>query len=228
MNKLKRLKLVATRMLGVPVVALANMYLADVVVAEKNAVVSSVAVGKPASSTLVTPDNYCSDMMDFYRQLANDPESELTHELRVLIASLSDDSSACEVRLQEIETAVAAYWATDPWCKREKGAFQTWLDTAVSTGTIPTHALTTVTELLSDPKASCQDVLYPAQGVIRFYMPEAFPQPEPTVDIAATSARSPVVTALEAARQSAKKKAKATRDREKSRKKRNNVKKCRR
>jgi len=120
----------------------------------------------------VDPAPSCQDNIQYYLQLADDESNILTRALRSLIKEVAADGRECSVRLQEIESEMNTFWASDPYCRLERKDLKRLIETEDVDSKIPRFAMRTITDALDQQPSSCRVGLSAAQSVLVLYLPD--------------------------------------------------------
>jgi hypothetical protein len=129
---------------------------------------SGTAVSEPGDSNI--PPAECRDILESYREFVTDPLSQLEESVVQDINAVLSSNDTCDEKVSRIEEILNAYWATEPWCRKDRETFLQRYTSEVS-ARLTSEARTIVTTLLSQGSLTCSETLYAAVTVVRFYDP---------------------------------------------------------
>lgn len=112
----------------------------------------------------------CRDILDSYKDFIADPYSQLEDSVVQAIKAVFTKDEKCPDKVSEIEDILNAYWATEPWCRKDRDTFVTRYTPEV-VAKLTTEAQAVVTALLSQGNLTCSETLSAAVTVVRFYDP---------------------------------------------------------
>jgi hypothetical protein len=133
----------------------------------------------PSETTVSKPDDSenpvdspieCRDILSSYKEFVKDPFSQLEDSVVQAINSTLTNNEKCEDKVSKVEDILNAYWATEPWCRKDRERFGQRYTPDVS-AKLTSEAQTVVIELLSQRNLTCSETLYAATTIVRFYDP---------------------------------------------------------
>jgi len=112
----------------------------------------------------------CRDILDSYKEFVKDPYSQLEDSVITDLKAVFASDDTCADKVSRIEEILNAYWATEPWCRKDKEIFVQRYTPEVE-AKLTTEARAVVAELLSQGSLTCSETLAAATTVVRFYDP---------------------------------------------------------
>ncbi len=103
------------------------------------------------------PEVTCSDLLEAYKERISTPDGifddSVVNDINKILAS----EDKCEDKVTQIESVLNAYWATEPWCRKDRKLFLS-LYTEKVVAQIPTSSQKTIGALLQQDPLSCSVV----------------------------------------------------------------------
>lgn len=133
--------------------------------AERSKSSTSIAIGEP-----VDPVVECRTILSSYKEYIRDPFAQLDDSVIQSINAVFVKDITCTSKVTEVEAILSAYWATEPWCRRDREKFVTLYTQAIA-DQLTTEAKTIVAALLNQGSLTCYETLGAATTVVRLYVP---------------------------------------------------------
>lgn len=112
----------------------------------------------------------CRDILDSYRDFIAAPYAQLEDSVVQAITLVFQSDDKCPDKVSKIEDILNAYWATEPWCRKDRETFVQRYTPDIAAKLTP-EAQTMVSVLLSQGNLTCSETLAAATTVVRFYDP---------------------------------------------------------
>jgi hypothetical protein len=142
-------------------------------IAEKKRVAdSTIGIGYPIEEPVIS----CKDELKFYELSNIDVDNIIPDEIKASIADILSSAQTCEIKLEGVRLILEQFWATDPWCRRDRQTFVEWLATN-SGNAIPTEVKNLIDNLLSSPNLQCYEGLSASQSITKHFIPSYNPYP---------------------------------------------------
>lgn len=117
----------------------------------------------------------CRDVLRYYRSLSEEPDSIIPPELMAEILGIANGEAECQKKVEQISALLDAFWATDPWCKRDRQKFTDWLAGYTGNKISPdTKAL--IWTLLQSDVLACYEGLSASYSIARHFDADSLPQ----------------------------------------------------
>lgn len=112
----------------------------------------------------------CEDYLGSYRDFIQNDEGKLDSTVRINLQNVLDGPENCDNKVAQIEAILNDFWATEPWCKKDRDAFRGLL-TAEVKAAIPASSQETIAALLDQGHLTCSETLSAAITVVRLFNP---------------------------------------------------------
>jgi hypothetical protein len=116
------------------------------------------------------PGVKCIDLLESYKERISAPDSifddSVVNDINKILAS----EDKCEDKVIQIESVLNAYWASEPWCRKDRKLFFS-LYTEKIVAQIPTSSQETISALLKQDPLSCSETLAAAVTIVRLFNP---------------------------------------------------------
>jgi hypothetical protein len=112
----------------------------------------------------------CRDILDSYRDFIADPYAQLEDSVVTDIKAVFESQDKCSDKISKIEVILNAYWATEPWCRKDRETFVQRYTPDIA-AKLTSEAQAVVSVLLGQGNLTCSETLSAATTIVRFYDP---------------------------------------------------------
>jgi hypothetical protein len=133
------------------------------------------SIASDGDQPTVISDEDCRDVLRYYRSLSEEQDSIIPPELMAEVLRIAKGEGECQTKVGQIGGLLDAFWATDPWCKRDRQRFTDWL-AGYAGSKISSDTKTLIWTLLESNVLACYEALSASHSIARHFDAESLPQ----------------------------------------------------